>query len=76
MNSLTTSGLALVIGALLGGAIAWLIAKVKQGAQLAARNERVLMLEQALEQLRGQHEEDARSLHNLQQQAGELGREC
>jgi hypothetical protein len=36
MNSLTAIGLALVIGAVLGGAIAWLIAKVKQGAQLAA----------------------------------------
>ena len=75
MNSLTTIGLALVIGAVLGGAIAWLISKLKQGALLAARNERVLMLEQALEQLRGQHEEDARSLQSLHQQAGELGRE-
>ncbi|MCX7210475.1 MAG: DNA recombination protein RmuC [Burkholderiales bacterium] len=75
MNSLTAIGLALVIGAVLGGAIAWLIAKLKQGAQLAARHERVLMLEQALEQLRGQHEEDTRTLERLNQQAGELGRE-
>jgi DNA recombination protein RmuC len=75
MNSLTAIGLALVIGAVLGGAIAWLVAKLKQGAQLAARHERVLMLEQALEQLRGQHEEDTRTLERLNQQAGELGRE-
>ncbi len=75
MNSLTLAFAALFVGAALGAAIAWLLAKSRHSAELATTHERLRSLAQMQEQLRAEHQQDDVLAQQLQSQLISLDRE-
>ncbi len=75
MNGIFLAIVALIIGAALGAAIAWLLAKSRHGVELATSHERLRSLEQANQTLRADHAADSHDAHELQNQLTILDRE-
>lgn len=64
-----------VVSALAGAALAWLLARSRHGAELAASQERARLLEQVHDALRSELAEASRTHQQLQEQLASLGRE-
>lgn len=64
-----------LISATVGAALAWLLARGRYGAELAASQERARLLEQVQDALRAELTQSARTHQHLQDQLATLGRE-